>query len=59
MHAQTGGRYFRVGLPEKRVVTTGFKRRETRRIEWQVPIGKEKWRCIPNEPRRAPWFYET
>ena len=59
VHAQTGRRNFRVRLSEKRTVTARFQNGQTRWIERKVPVRKEKWRSVPNQPRGAPWFYES
>src|SRR5919198_464107 len=59
MHAQTGGRDFRVRFPEQRIVTARFQNSQTCWIERKVPVRKEKWRCVPNEPGRLPRFYES
>src|SRR6266545_2278480 len=59
MHAQTGGGDFRVCFSEKRTVPARFQNSQTCRIERKVAIGKEKWRRVPNQPRRGPRFYES
>src|SRR5438067_13078385 len=59
VHTQTGGRDFRVRLSEKRIVTACLQNGQTGRIERKVAVRKEKWRGVPNQPRGAPWFYES
>ena len=59
MHAQAGRSDFRVRFAEKRIVPARFQNGQTSWIERKVSVRKEKWRRVPNEPRRAPRLYES
>src|SRR5207249_3978367 len=59
VHAQASRGDFRVSFAQKRIVTAGFQDCQAGWIERQVSVREKKGRCVPNEPSRAPWFYES
>src|SRR5262245_12856452 len=59
VHAETSRRNFGVRFSQKRIVTARFQNSQTRWIERKVAVLKEKWRRVPNQPRRLPRFYES
>ena len=59
VHTDTGRRDFRVRFAEKRIVTAGFQNGQAGRVEWKIPVRKEKGRRVPNQPRRLPRLHES
>src|SRR5262249_60984756 len=59
VHAYTGSRDFRVRLAEERIVTAGFQNRQASRVEWKIPVRKEKRRRVPSQPRPLPRLHES
>jgi hypothetical protein len=54
----TRGRDLGERFAEKRIEPARFERRETSRIERQIPVGEKEGRRVPDQARRFPRLHQ-